>query len=266
MRRDPLNPQALRDGLAGSPWRRLDVVPETGSTNADLLARAAAGDDVDRAVLIAEHQTAGRGRNGRTWSAAPRAQITLSAGVGVGDVPAADWGWLPLATGVAVVDAVAAVTGIDARLKWPNDVLVGERKLAGILAEVAAPQSVIVVGVGLNVTLRSDEIGDPNATSLLHLGVDEPDRDRLIGALLRELGGRVLGWRNADPALMSDYRARSVTIGSEVRATLPGDREVVGVARSVDDQGRLCIETHGETVAVSAGDVVHLRPFRRPDL
>jgi BirA family transcriptional regulator, biotin operon repressor / biotin---[acetyl-CoA-carboxylase] ligase len=267
--RPPLDALSLRAGLTGLPWRQLDVVAETGSTNADLLARAAGGEDIDGAVLIAEHQTAGRGRNGRGWSGVPRAQITMSVGVGATTVPPAGWGWLPLATGVAVVDAVAAITDIDAGLKWPNDVLAGGGKLAGILAEVASPKPVVVVGIGLNVTLRSDEIDDPVATSLLELGVAAPDRDRLIRRLLRELGARITQWRNgagASPRLISDYRARSLTIGSRVRVVLPADREIIGVARSVDEQGRLLIESKGETVAVSAGDVVHLRPVRRRSL
>ena len=112
------------DPVKSGPWR-IDIVAETGSTNADLLARAAAGEDIDGAVLIAESQTAGRGRHGRSWSTPPGSQIALSAGVGVGAVPSEAWGWLPLLTGVAVVDAVAEVTGVTAGLKWPNDVLVG---------------------------------------------------------------------------------------------------------------------------------------------
>jgi BirA family transcriptional regulator, biotin operon repressor / biotin---[acetyl-CoA-carboxylase] ligase len=263
--RPPLDVAALRAELIGTAlgWRQLDVVAQTGSTNADLLARAASGIDIDGAVLIAEHQTAGRGRHGRGWSATPRAQITMSVGVSVVDVPTAAWGWLPLATGVAVVDAVAPLieaTGVEAGLKWPNDVLAGGGKLAGILAEVAKP--VVVIGVGLNVTQAPEEVGSPGATSLLDLGVAAPDRDQLVRSLLRELGGRIAAWRAAggsDPQLAADYRARSLTIGSHVRAQLPGGREIVGTARDIDDQGRLCLETDGETVVVSAGDVVHLR-------
>src|SRR6516162_6088964 len=149
--RPPLDEAALRAALigAGLGWRQLDVVAQTGSTNADLLARAASGIDIDGAVLIAEHQTAGRGRHGRGWSATPRAQITMSVGVSVVDVPTEGWGWLSLATGVAIVDAVAPlleVTGVRAGLKWPNDVLANGGKLAGILAEVARP--VVVIGLG----------------------------------------------------------------------------------------------------------------------
>jgi BirA family biotin operon repressor/biotin-[acetyl-CoA-carboxylase] ligase len=263
--RTPLDAAALRAELIGTGlgWRQLDVVAQTGSTNADLLARAASGTDVAGAVLIAEHQTAGRGRHGRGWSAAPRAQITMSVGVSVVDVPTEGWGWLSLATGVAVVDAVAPLlegTGVQAGLKWPNDVLASGGKLAGILAEVAKP--VVVIGLGLNVTQSPEEVDGPGATSLLDLGVDAPDRDQLARSVLRELGGRIVAWRaarGADWQLAADYRARSLTIGTRVCAQLPGGKEIVGTASAIDDHGRLCIESGGETVVVSAGDLIHLR-------
>jgi BirA family biotin operon repressor/biotin-[acetyl-CoA-carboxylase] ligase len=267
--RPPLDEAALRAEVIGDPsyWRQLDVVAQTGSTNADLLARAASGADIDGAVLIAEHQTAGRGRHGRTWSASPGAQITMSVGVRVDDIPTEGWGWLSLATGLAVVDAVATATTVEAGLKWPNDVLAGGGKLAGILAEVAQPFA--VVGVGLNVTQAPGDVDGPGATSLLDEGVAHPDRDLLVRLLLRELGERIAAWRaahGADARLTNDYRARSLTIGARVRAELPGGTEVVGIARDIDEQGRLCLEIwandaakSGQTFVVSAGDVMHLR-------
>ena len=247
----------------GRPLTRLDVVETTGSTNADLLARHSAGEDIDGAVLIAEHQSAGRGRNGRAWSTPPRSQIALSVGIAARDVPTTAWGWVPLLTGVAVVDAVRATTGVDANLKWPNDVLVGEGKLAGILAEVAAPDPVIVVGLGLNVTLTAEEAPDPRATSLLMLGSTMLDRSALLGAVLAELTVRIDRWRSAggpDATLVADYRRRSVTLGTRVRALLPGDREIIGVAADLDVSGQLSIDTGAQTVTVSAGDITHLRP------
>nr|WP_263997032.1 biotin--[acetyl-CoA-carboxylase] ligase [Mycobacterium yunnanensis] len=249
----------------GSLWRRLDVVAETGSTNADLIARAAAGEDVAGSVLLAEHQTTGRGRNGRVWSAVPRAQISMSVGVPTKGLPAAAWGWVPLITGLAVVDAVADVAGIDVGLKWPNDVLsVGDgRKLAGILAEVASPAAVIVVGIGVNVSLGADELPEPTATSLRVLLADDPDRGALVVAVLRQLQRRVdalTAAGGADSGLVDDYLAKSLTVSARVRATLPGDLEVVGTAVSVDDQGRLRIDTGEGVTVVSAGDIVHLRP------
>lgn len=131
------------------------MVPQTGSTNADLLEAARAG-AAEGLVLVAEEQTAGRGRLGRTWSAPAGAALTFSVLLRPAGVPPTRLGWLPLLTGVAVAAAVRAETGVPASLKWPNDVLVGERKLAGILAE--AHSDAVVVGVGLNVTLSRAEL------------------------------------------------------------------------------------------------------------
>lgn len=256
MNRAPLNEQTLRASVAGSVWRRIDVVEETGSTNADLISRAAAGEDISGAVLLAEFQTAGRGRHGRSWSAPARSQISMSVGVDTTGVPPDRWGWLPLLTGLAVAHTVRDV-GVDAGLKWPNDVLVGGGKLTGILAEVAAP--VIVVGLGLNVSLTADELPDPHAVSLSMLGRDT-DRTALTIALLRALGDGLTRWRAADPTLASDYRKVSTTIGTRVRALLPGDSEIIGVATGIDDAGRLQIDDAGAAVTVSAGDITHLRP------
>lgn len=269
--RNAVDATALRDVLVHSPWQRIDVVAETGSTNADLIARAAAGEDIGGAVLIAEHQTAGRGRNGRTWTAVPGAQISMSVGVSVDGIPSASWGWIPLIAGLAVLDAVGPVSGVAAGLKWPNDVLArppAQGKLAGILAEVAAPAPAVVVGIGLNVSFNADELPDPGATSLLVLGGRPTDRRDLIVAILEGLERRLAGLRaaqGADAALIAEYTARSLTVGARVRATMPGDREVVGDAKNVDDQGRLVIDTGTETVVVSAGDIVHLRPLGEAD-
>lgn len=266
MSRVPLDVRALRDEVAGAgiatPWRSVDVVAETGSTNADLLARTVAGEDIGGAVLLAENQTAGRGRNGRSWTAAPHAQVIMSVGVDSAGVPSSAWGWLPLSAGIAVVDAVFAVTGVRTGLKWPNDVLARTdgppRKLAGILSEVAAPHPVIVLGIGINVTLGADEIADPVAVSLQDLGASRVDRTALVSRLLHELAERIGQWRDGN-APADDYRRRSLTIGARVRALLPGAKEVTGQATDVDDQGRLLIDTGRDTVTVSAGDVVHVR-------
>ena len=166
-------------------------------------------------------------------------------------------------TGVVLVDVIQANTGIEAGVKWPNDVLVDTGKLAGILAEVAVPEPVIVVGLGLNVTLSSDEAPDPQATSLHMLGAPTLDRNALVGEILRELTTRVERWRSAsgpDSALIDDYRRHSLTAGRRVRAILPGNKEITGCATDIDDQGRLCIDTGTTVVTVSAGDVTHLRP------
>ncbi|GAA2544115.1 biotin--[acetyl-CoA-carboxylase] ligase [Mycolicibacterium diernhoferi] len=255
--RAPLDAASLRARIAGTSWRRLDVVEETGSTNADLVARAAGGEDIGGAVLVAEHQASGRGRGGRVWSGVPMASITMSVGVSAAGVDEQNWALLPLLTGVAVVQALADA-GVAASLKWPNDVLVDGAKIAGILAEVASPQPVVVVGIGLNVTVGADEIDQPGATSVLAAGGDT-DREALVLAMLGHLGARIADWR-AGRDLLTDYRRHSATIGARVRALLPGDREFVGTATGVDDRGQLTIESAGTAMTVAAGDIVHLRP------
>ena len=267
--RAPLDVAGIRRDLVGPdrPLRRIEVVESTGSTNADLLARHAAGEDIAGTVLVAEHQSAGRGRHGRSWSTPARSQIAFSLGVDAADLAPSAWGWLPLLTGVAVADAVAATTGIEPGLKWPNDIQVGDAKLGGILAEVAAPDPVIVVGLGLNVTLTASEIEDvapdQRATSLVMLGSTMTDRSALLGAVLAELTARIDRWTIAggpDESLTRDYRRRSVTLGHHVRALLPGGRDIVGTATDIDELGRLDIDTGAQRIAVSAGDITHLRP------
>lgn len=256
--RPALDVDLLNSAVSGTEWRHVEVVEETGSTNADLTSRAAAGEDIGGAVLLAEYQSAGRGRHGRSWSAPARSQISMSVAVDTAGVSPVGWGWLPLLTGLAVAQTVRDL-GVDAGLKWPNDVLVGDGKLAGILAEVSAP--VVVIGLGLNVSFSEDERPDPNAVSLSMLG-HNADRNELTIALLQTLSTRLARWRAAsggDAQLAADYRSASSTIGSRVRAVLPGDSEIVGVATGIDDAGRLLIDENGTTVTVSAGDVTHLR-------
>lgn len=262
----PLDSAAVLASL-GDAWRTVDVVPETGSTNADLLARAAAGEDIAGAVLAAELQTAGRGRNGRQWFTPPHTQLAFSVGIAASTVPVDGWGWLSLIGGIAAVDAVARTTGTRVGLKWPNDVIADGAKLAGLLAEVVPGGSTIVLGIGMNVGVTEFDFvaGDGlPPTSLALLGAADPDRTELLIALLDELGTRIAAWRaagGADERTLDDYRERSATIGARVRAMLPGGRDVVGTARDVDSAGRLLVESDGDLVAVSAGDVVHLRPL-----
>ncbi len=158
------------------------------------------------------------------------------------------WSWLPLLTGLAVVDVMQRVCGLPAVLKWPNDVLVGERKLSGILAERLQIGSgpAVVIGTGLNVTLHQDELPVPTATSLLIEGSATTDREVLLRAYLRALEHRYDRWRSAagDPRasdIAAAYRESCSTIGREVRVSLPSGDEVEGLADGVDDDGRLLL-------------------------
>jgi BirA family biotin operon repressor/biotin-[acetyl-CoA-carboxylase] ligase len=257
-------------GLArpGSLWREVRVVAETGSSNADLLAAAAAG-AAEGTVLVAEAQTAGRGRLARRWASPPRAGLTFSVLLRPGGVPAALLGWLPLLAGVAAAASVRAVAAVDATLKWPNDVLAGEKKLGGILAERSG--TAVVVGIGINVwQARADLPPDADATSVAlaaGAGVTGPGlRERLLAGLLDELGRWYLAWRDqASPGdadacgLREEYARRCATLGRKVTVTMPGAEPVTGTAAGVDGAGRLEVRTAGGPVAVTAGDVVHVR-------
>lgn len=266
----------LRAAALGGLWTALDAVESTGSTNADLLARAAADPESGEGqVLVAEEQTAGRGRLGRTWTSVPGAALTFSVLLRPVTVPAAGRGWLALLAGVAVASAVRSVTGngvdnggVGAVLKWPNDVLVGDRKLAGILAEQSPDASAVVIGMGLNVgtppeALPVSPAGLP-ATSLLVEGASV-SREALLIAILRQLERWYVAFR-ADPdaartGLRDAYRPLCTTLGQTVRVELPVGRVMTGTARDIDHDGRLLIadKPGGPLRALSAGDVVHVR-------
>ena len=183
--RAPLSAAALSAALTGPGrlWRDVTVRAETGSTNSDLLAAARDGAP-EGTVLAAEVQTAGRGRLDRRWTCPPRAALSFSVLLRPDGVPAVARGWIPLLAGVAVAAGLRAQAGLDARLKWPNDVLVGGAKIAGILAEQAG--DAIVLGIGINVTTRRDELPVPHATSVVLAGA-APDREQLLVAVLGEL-------------------------------------------------------------------------------
>lgn len=236
------------------------MVEEIGSTNAALAA--AAGDDgPEGAVLVAEHQVAGRGRLDRIWTSPPRAGLTVSFLLRP-DVPAARRGWLPLLTGVALAEAVGEVTGVRTSLKWPNDLLaVDGRKLAGILAESTG--TAVVVGVGLNVNTTTDELPD-TGTSLAKVLGTTVDRGPLLLAFLRAVERRYRHWTEVlgDPVssgLAQDYLGWSSTVGSQVAVSLPDGTTIEGTAEAVDWDGRLVVRTPAGTVELASGDVTHVR-------
>jgi len=235
------------------------VVEETTSTNADVAERFRNGEE-EGLVLVAEHQSAGRGRLGREWVSPARSSLTVSFLLLPGDVPAERWPWLPLLTGLAAAVAVRRVTGVEVDLKWPNDVLADGRKLGGILLErVEGPGSAAaVVGIGINCAQSQDELPVPEATSLALVSGGPVDRSALLAALLEELGERYDEWRSGAD-LRPAYLDLCATRGQEVRVAVPGG-EVSGQAVDVDAGGRLVVRTEAGEEHLGAGDVVHVRP------
>jgi len=293
--RPPLDEHRLQRALMvpGEFVAALRILPEVDSTNTALLAAAADGAP-HASVLVAEAQTAGKGRLGRAWVAPPRSGLFLSILLRP-EVPPSRWGWLPLLAGVAARSAVNRVAELDVSLKWPNDLIVPDsdgdpdadpdtedsdsgnappehpygagRKLGGILVEQGgAPDApYVVVGIGINVTLRTNELPAPHATSLALAGAAVTDRDTLLRVLLRTFGSWYADWAGSDgdaerSGLAAAYRASCASLDRAVRAELPGGAAVSGQATDLDAQGRLLIRAPDGTVTpIGAGDVVHLR-------
>ena len=246
----------------------VEVVETTASTNALVAERARAGAAAGL-VVVAEHQTAGRGRLDRTWETPARSGLTFSLLLRP-ILPAASWPWLPLLAGYAVTEALRTA-GYQAGVKWPNDVLLGaagEGKVAGILVEriETATGPAAVVGIGLNVSLTRAELPVPTATSLWLAGEADatpPDRTDLLVTLLATLRRAVDSWQEggeqAGARLRASYAAACRTLGRAVRVDLPSGETLTGRAVDVDPGGRLLVEGPGGRTAVGAGDVVHVR-------
>jgi BirA family biotin operon repressor/biotin-[acetyl-CoA-carboxylase] ligase len=220
-------------------WQ-ITSVDETGSTNADLLAAAAAG-AVDRTVFVARHQTAGRGRLDRQWVAPPGANLLVS--LLFRDVPAHPHE-LTQRVALAAAEACRAVAAVSPTLKWPNDLMLDGRKLAGVLAQAGGPgPQYVVVGIGVNVRWAPDDAAK--------LG-EEHDPGAVLKAMLA-------AYVELPADIAPAYRAALETIGQSVRVEL-ADSVVVGRALDVLADGRLVVlDECGTTHRFDTGDIVHLR-------
>ncbi|MDU0478845.1 biotin--[acetyl-CoA-carboxylase] ligase [Staphylococcus chromogenes] len=253
--RAPLDIEAIR---ARASYARIDYTEETGSTNADLVRAAGEGAPAWTAA-VTEYQSAGRGRHGRVWTAPKHSQVTLSILIRPPASAVDKLGTMPLITGLALIDALGP--DYPVALKWPNDVLLGGRKLCGILAEAASlgPSPAIVIGLGLNASLTEEELPVPHAISLEMYSGQPVDRTELVIKVLDSLKSRLGQWMNDTAGLMDDYRAVCSSIGQEVRVILPGDNELLGTCVGVADTGLLRVSSGGQIHELAAGDVTHLR-------
>lgn len=259
--RPPLSEPALRAALLrpGGLWSSVRVLTRTGSTNTDLLDSAA--EHADGTVLIAEEQSAGRGRLDRQWTSPARAGLTCSMLIRPRS-DRAQWGWLPLLTGVAVATAVSRLGEVRAVLKWPNDLLLGGGKAAGILLQSSGPA--VVIGFGLNVSTRPSELPE-GAASLASVQAACTDRDPLLRAILREFAHWYDRFEDAGGdaeacGLRDAYRRLCDTLDRTVRVAVPSGTDLLGTAVDIAPDGGLVIATSGGVHTVAAGDVTHVRP------
>ncbi|WP_416418765.1 biotin--[acetyl-CoA-carboxylase] ligase [Paenarthrobacter aromaticivorans] len=286
--REPLNREALDreallepDFLSATGISQMNIVESTGSTNQDLVRAVTVEPKkwADLAVLTAEHQTAARGRLDRHWESPERSAVSVSmvlrpvTAEGM-PVPTQTYSWLSLLAAVALREALQETAGVTAEIKWPNDVLVNGRKVAGILAQMTplgdGSVPAVILGVGLNVSLKQDELPVPTATSLALEGATTTDRTALLKSYLSRFTRLYRSFCNSEgdpaaglgggPSLHKRVESAMVTLGREVRAHLPGDHELVGHASRLDEHGSLLVVDHGgREHVVTAGDVVHLR-------
>ena len=266
LQRPPLDSVALSTALnrEGSLWREIEVMHEAASTNAVVAQRARSG-AAPGLVVVAEHQTSGRGRLNRAWVTSPRAALTFSVLLAPDRVPAARWPWLPLLVGIAVAEGVRRVAEVECELKWPNDVLVSNQKVAGILVERVERMSgdAAVVGVGLNVSSTRDELPVATATSLALQHAVTLDRSVILREVLRSIEVLFVQWQAdlGDPSrgLRDSYVRRCATLGRAVRVDLPTGEQVLGEATGIDADGRLEVRGASGTRVLGAGDVNHVR-------
>ena len=278
---------ADQDFLSATGIARLDVVDSTGSTNADLLRWVTVDPSAwpDMSVLTAEYQTAARGRLDRHWEAPPLSSVSVSvvlrpANAEGRPLPTQSYSWLSLIAALALRETLLDTAGIPAELKWPNDVLVRGKKIAGILAQLgpmtdgAVPP--VILGTGLNVNLREADLPVPTATSVVLEAPRTADRTELLKSYLSHFAVLYRSFCNADgdpaaglaggPSLHKRIEAVMTTLGKQVRAQLPGDHEIIGHASRLDEYGSLLVvDRESREHVVTAGDVVHLRPWTSPD-
>jgi BirA family biotin operon repressor/biotin-[acetyl-CoA-carboxylase] ligase len=246
----------------GVRWniRRFD---EIDSTNQFVLDAARGGAEAGL-VVVADHQRAGRGRRGRSWTAPAGSSLLVSVLLRP-RLAADEVQVVTMAAALALVDAVREVAGVAADLKWPNDLLVADRKLAGMLAEAdvtgGGEVRAVVIGIGCNVSWAGfpDEL-EESATACDREAGHPVDRAALLDMFLAALASRI----DALDTVADDYRARLATIGRAVRVELAAGT-IEGVATDVDGQGRLVVQPDGgASVVVAAGDVIHLRGVKDP--
>ncbi|MBX3116223.1 MAG: biotin--[acetyl-CoA-carboxylase] ligase [Cryobacterium sp.] len=263
--------------LTRARYPAVELVSEIGSTNDELAARVNSGPLADFSILATLNQTSGRGRLDRSWVTPPGKGLAVSVLLNLEELEAESanerLGWMALAAGLAMVNAVNAVLSAagsepEAKLKWPNDVLIRGSKVCGLLGVLAAKGRSVVTGAGLNLTANREDLPVATATSLALNGVAGDAESIADRVLVEYLTGLQAGWNTLNSGtpvqvdqLKAEVRANCATIGARVRVDLPGGVEIRGIATGLDETGRLQLQESagGELREIAAGDVTHLR-------
>ena len=248
MLRAPLDSRIINANV--TQYWRVSVVDLTTSTQSDVIElirqrRAQVGD-----VIVADFQSAGRGRLTRSFQAPRGSALLFSFYIKPGR-NRSEWGWIPLIAGLSVAQSLS---GADARVKWPNDILINERKISGLIAQVI--DDGIVIGIGINVGMQLNELPVPQATSLAIEGTISISRNELLAEYLNKFEKNFIKWDSGSDEIRADYEAASATLGQKVEVHHPDGRIQTGIAASISPGGELVLadQTH-----VLAADIIHLR-------
>lgn len=236
-------------------WSKPIRLATTGSTNADLAKLAKEG-ALPGTIIAADHQSSGRGRFERVWEAPPGKSLAVS--VLLKPSTKALTSWLPLVVGLGICEGLQRL-GAPAVLKWPNDILVDDGKICGILVERVETKSgfACIAGFGINTSLSATELPVPTATSLALHGINFSN-DEILDTVLSALESRYRKWDSGE-SIKSEYLKRCATIGKEVKVQLSETENIFGKAVGISDSGCLLVEVAGKITEFSAGDVFHLR-------
>lgn len=235
----------------GGTWPAPVVLDSVESTNGVLTHHPG---DAEGVCVVADEQTAGRGRLDRSWVSNAGAGLWMSVRVSLVGVPPERWPLLSMVAALAAREALLDACGVRVGVKWPNDLVVGQRKIGGLLTEVVG--SMAIVGIGINVAWTEEALPTAEATSVLVEG-GRTDREELLARVLVNLEELRARWRAEDTGLLDEFRSACLTLGREVIVRLPGGASVSGTASGVDDDGHLIVMDGATPVSVSAGDVIH---------
>ena len=249
--RTPLDEAEINSRV--TPYWRVSVVELTGSTQNDLLQLVESNNALDGQVIATEFQSNGRGRLDRTFQAPAQSALLFSFYIKPRK-ERSDWGFIPLIAGLSLVRAITTIdTAMNVSLKWPNDLIINEKKCAGIIAQTT--NEGIVIGIGLNVSITPNELPVSTATSLAIEGSTITDRDLLLSHLLNTFAELFEAWEEGSE-LLDEYASASSTIGKKVRIELPGGENLEATVARISHTGELVLDDGRH---VSAGDVIHLR-------